>query len=152
MDYNPPGSSVHRIAQVRILEWVAISFSGDLPDPGIESTSLVSPVLAGRFFITEPPGKPYHVYTTIYKINNKYLLYSTENSTQYSAITYMGKESENIYTCICITESLCCTPETNKTLQIHCFNEKKFLMKIAGWSIDYQKNALLFSMVISSCD
>ena len=28
---------------------------GDLPDPGIEP---VSPALAGRFFTTEPPGKP----------------------------------------------------------------------------------------------
>ena len=27
MDCSPPGSSVHRILQVRILEWVAISFS-----------------------------------------------------------------------------------------------------------------------------
>ena len=27
MDYSPPGSSVHEILQVRILEWVAISFS-----------------------------------------------------------------------------------------------------------------------------
>ena len=27
MDCNPPGSSVHRILQARILEWVAISFS-----------------------------------------------------------------------------------------------------------------------------
>ena len=27
VDYNPPGSSVHGILQVRILEWVAISFS-----------------------------------------------------------------------------------------------------------------------------
>ena len=26
MDCNPPGSSVHGILQVRILEWVAISF------------------------------------------------------------------------------------------------------------------------------
>ena len=26
MDYRPPGSSVHRISQARILEWVAISF------------------------------------------------------------------------------------------------------------------------------
>ena len=26
-DYNPPGSSVHRILKARILEWVAISFS-----------------------------------------------------------------------------------------------------------------------------
>ena len=28
---------------------------GDLPDPGIESAS---PALAGRFFTSEPPGKP----------------------------------------------------------------------------------------------
>ena len=27
MDCSPPGSSVHEILQVRILEWVAISFS-----------------------------------------------------------------------------------------------------------------------------
>ena len=27
MDCSPPGSSVHGIFQVRILEWVAISFS-----------------------------------------------------------------------------------------------------------------------------
>ena len=28
---------------------------GDLPDPGIEPTSLMSPVLAGRFFPTSAP-------------------------------------------------------------------------------------------------
>ena len=32
--------------------------SGDLLDPGIEPASLASPVLAGRFFTTESPGKP----------------------------------------------------------------------------------------------
>ena len=31
----------------------------DLPDPEIESMSLASPALAGRFFTTEPPGKPH---------------------------------------------------------------------------------------------
>ena len=31
---------------------------GDLPNPGIEPMSPVSPVLAGGFFTTEPPGKP----------------------------------------------------------------------------------------------
>ena len=31
---------------------------GDLPDPGIEPASLVSPALAGRFFTTAPLGKP----------------------------------------------------------------------------------------------
>ena len=35
-------------------EW-PFSTSGDLPDPG---TKPGSPVLAGRFFTTEPPGKP----------------------------------------------------------------------------------------------
>ena len=34
MAYNPPGSSVQGIFQARILEWVAISFSRGLPDPG----------------------------------------------------------------------------------------------------------------------
>ena len=51
MDCNPPGSSVHGIPQARMLEWVAIS-SWDLPDPGIEPASLVSPALADRFFTT----------------------------------------------------------------------------------------------------
>ena len=51
MDYSPPGSSVHEIFQIRILEWVSIPFSRDLPNPGIEPTSLTSPALAGGFFI-----------------------------------------------------------------------------------------------------
>ena len=36
---SPPGSSVHGILQARILEWVAISSPGDLPDLGIEPGS-----------------------------------------------------------------------------------------------------------------
>jgi len=37
--------------------WSRLPFTspGDHPDPGIESTSLVSPELAGRFFTAEPP-------------------------------------------------------------------------------------------------
>ena len=53
MACSPPGFSVHWISQARILEWVAVS------DPGIEPTSPVSPALAGEFFATVPPGKPY---------------------------------------------------------------------------------------------
>ena len=30
----------------------------DLPDPGIQPKSLMSPALAGGFFTAEPPGKP----------------------------------------------------------------------------------------------
>ena len=52
MDYSLPGSSVHGILQARILEWVAIPFSEDLPDLGIEPRSLTSPALAVEFFTT----------------------------------------------------------------------------------------------------
>ena len=52
MDRSPPDSSVHGILQARILEWGAMPFSGDLPNPGMEPRSLMSPSLAGGFFIT----------------------------------------------------------------------------------------------------
>ena len=40
--------------------WRGLPFPspGDLSDSGIEPVSPVSPALAGRFFTTEPPGKP----------------------------------------------------------------------------------------------
>ena len=49
-------------------------------------------------------------------INNKVLLYSTENYIQYPMINHNGREyfKKNVY--ICITESLCCTAEINTTL------------------------------------
>ena len=39
IDCSLPGSSVHGILLARVLEWVAISFSGDLSDPGTEPES-----------------------------------------------------------------------------------------------------------------
>ena len=59
-----PGSSVHGFLQQRILEWVvAMLSSGDLPHPGIESTSLTSPSLAERVIYTQchlgSPGLSY---------------------------------------------------------------------------------------------
>ena len=58
MDCSLLGSSVHGILQARILEWVAMPSSRDLPDQGIELVSLKSPALAGGFFTIEPPEKP----------------------------------------------------------------------------------------------
>ena len=55
MDYSPPGSSVHGVSQARILEWVAISPPGDLPDPDIEPRS---PALQADSLPPEPKGKP----------------------------------------------------------------------------------------------
>ena len=51
--------------------------------------------------------------------NNKDLPYSTGNYIQYLVITCNRKESEKIDMCVCITESLCCIPETNTTLWIN---------------------------------
>ena len=43
--------------------WNGLPFPppGDLPNPGIEPSWLVSPALAGGFFITVPPGKPHPI-------------------------------------------------------------------------------------------
>jgi len=62
MDGSPSGSSVHGILQARILDGLPFTSPGDIPNPGIEPAS---PALAGRFFTTEPPGKPpYWAYET----------------------------------------------------------------------------------------
>ena len=51
MDCSTPGFSFHEIAGTNL----AFPTPGDLPDPGIKPAS---PALAGRFFTTEPSGKP----------------------------------------------------------------------------------------------
>ena len=55
VDCAPPGSSAHEILQARILRWVAIFFSR-----GSSQTRDLTRVSAfrGRFFITEPSGRP----------------------------------------------------------------------------------------------
>ena len=55
MDCSLPGSSVHGISQAKYWSRLPFLTPGDLPDPGMEPTS---PALVGRFFTTEPPGKP----------------------------------------------------------------------------------------------
>ena len=79
-----PGSSVHRISQARILEWVAISFSRGSSRRRDQSTSPVVPALAGGFFFlsfflsfffftTEPPGKPHNSFWTLIQVVNCFL-------------------------------------------------------------------------------
>ena len=61
MDFSLPGSSIHGISQARILEWIAISFSRDLSNPGIKPNQIcLVPCIAG-FFTPKPPGKPIHI-------------------------------------------------------------------------------------------
>ena len=62
------------------------------------------------------------IYTLLYIkwITNKNLLYNKEDSTQYSVlcISYVGTEPKKkwTYAYIYITDSLCCTAETNTIL------------------------------------
>ena len=51
MDHSPAVSSVHGILQARIY-WIGLPCPppGDLPNPGIEPMSFMSPALEGGFF------------------------------------------------------------------------------------------------------
>ena len=64
--------------------WSGLPFPSprDLPDPGIEPSSLTSPVLAGGFLTNEPPGKPQE----IAKIGRKGHLFDTKVSTLISKL------------------------------------------------------------------
>ena len=54
---SPTGSSVHAIFQARVLEWVAIS-SPRVPSQSRDQTCITCvSCIAGRFFITDSPGK-----------------------------------------------------------------------------------------------
>ena len=59
----------HGILQARILDWVALPSSGDLPNPAIISTCLTSPALAGRFFTTSATWEA-HMLTGMARIGN----------------------------------------------------------------------------------
>ena len=66
MDCSPPGSSVHRISQARILEWVAIPVAitgvgsilqGICPTQGLNSFLLSLLLWQADSLPLEPPGK-----------------------------------------------------------------------------------------------
>ena len=106
MDCNPPGSSVHGILQVRILEWIAISVSRGSSHSGIEP---MSPALAGGVQQKQ---------TLIYRMDKqKVLLQSTRHYIQHPVINHNGKEY--FLKCVCISESLCCTAKINTRLWIN---------------------------------
>ena len=58
MDCYPPASSVLGILQARILEWVTMPSSRGSSWPGNLSRVSYISCIAGKFFITEKPGKP----------------------------------------------------------------------------------------------
>ena len=73
MDYSPPGSSVHGILQIRLLEWVAMPCSRGSSQP-MDRTCISC--IEGRFLTTEPSGNRiiFHLAVCI-KIQTCLLLY-----------------------------------------------------------------------------
>ena len=67
MDYSPPGSSVQRIDQERILESAAMIPLGDLSHPVVKPASLMSSALAVRFFTT---NATWEASTLVYAVLN----------------------------------------------------------------------------------
>ena len=65
MDCSLPGSSDHGIFQARILEWVATSFSSDLPHPGTEPRSPA--VQADSFIVWDTREAPKSLQHSIIK-------------------------------------------------------------------------------------
>ena len=63
----------------------------DLPNPGVEPASLVSPALAGRFFTTEPLGKP----VIVYEASNIFNL-TPRNSLCIGVFSYNLKNIESL--------------------------------------------------------
>ena len=56
MDYSLPGSSVHGILQIRILEWIAMPSSRGSSWPRDWTSISMSPALAGGCFTVWAPG------------------------------------------------------------------------------------------------
>ena len=56
MDCSLPDTSVQGIFQARILEWVAISFSGGSSEPRAQNCTSC---IAGGFLTIEPPREAY---------------------------------------------------------------------------------------------
>ena len=81
MGCSPPGSPVHGILQARKLEWVAIRFFRDVPDPEMEPRS--SALQADSLPLSHQGSPDMYTLLHIKQITNENLLhmYSTENST-----------------------------------------------------------------------
>ena len=85
VDCSPPGSSVHGILQARILEWVAMPSSRGSSRLRIEPVCLMSPALAGGFFIMSATWE-----AQVSTENNAFLLWSHHLMSTESVKSSMG--------------------------------------------------------------
>ena len=102
VDCSPPDSSVHGILQARILEWVATSFPGSLPDPGIDPTSSALQVDS---LPSEPPGKPPKEVLRLLQLHTKTSQIDVETTCQdvqaspVLSLSFLAPSCYSTYTC-----------------------------------------------------
>ena len=65
IDCSLLGSSVHGILQVRLLEWVAVSFSRRSSQPRDHTHVSCVSCIGKHIFTTEPPRKPFEIYSSL---------------------------------------------------------------------------------------
>ena len=65
MDFSLPNFFVRGISRQEYWHGLPFPPPGDLPNPGMQPVSLTFPALAGRFFTTEPPGKPHQPWVSL---------------------------------------------------------------------------------------
>ena len=93
MDYSLPSSSVYGMLRQEYWSVLPCPPPGDLPHPGIESTSLASPALADGSLSLAPPGKPTtHPETVIKNVNEPEGWYGEGGGRRI-------QDGEHMYTC-----------------------------------------------------
>ena len=99
MDCSPPGSSVHRILQARILEWVAMpsSRASFLPRDQTRVSSISC--IAGEFFTTEPPGKPTPCWSLFVLPSTQNPMYSSQTQSSLLHTDLSGGMANTNFSC-----------------------------------------------------
>ena len=109
MDCSPPGSSVYGIIQARILEWVATPSSRESSQP------------RNRTQVRSPTFQVDCVVTIHSFMDNQQGL--TTQHMELCSVICGSLDGRGVWgrmdTCVCMTESLCCSYETIKTLFVN---------------------------------
>ena len=93
MNGSPPGSSVHGILQARKLEWVAIPFSGELPNLVIK----LGPLTAGWLFTIWATREAHKIQYTIYV----YITYVTLNHCLHTFMMTLIVVAQSLWPAVC---------------------------------------------------
>ena len=119
MDCSPPGSSVHGILQARILEWVAVPFSRDLPNPGIEHIFHISCIGRWVRYLQRHLGSLLFSLTAVFPGASQSLLFSPGCSPSCALFLIWHHHTHHCSHLVWVSLSLCLsllkTPSSRKS-------------------------------------